>query len=322
VTVLVGRPRDHSSRSRLISTGQNFIPTNQAAYSPNTLNNGFPAQANQATGKGFFTSPTRYANGNLVREVSPTFADVWSQPRLFYNSLTPTEQQFIVNGFRFEVANVQSEVVKQNFITQINRVDNDLAARVARVIGVPVPQPDSKFYNNNKTSNVGTFGTPLMKIDGLKVGVLASVKNNNSISQGKALASALASSNVDVVVVGEFLGNGIDATYSQSDATAFDAVIVAAGAEGLFSPASFTASVKTSTALYPAGRPIEILVDAFRFGKPVGAVGSASAALKTADIGLNRTGVYTAGSVSGAFVNNVKSGLATFKFLDRFALDN
>jgi catalase len=168
---------------------------------------------------------------------------------------------------------------------------------------------------------VGTFGAPLLKLDGLQVGVLATVNNSNSIQQGQSLKQALSSSNVDVTVIAESFQNGVDALYTAADATAFDAVIVASGAEGLFTPASFTAPNSKLTTLYPAGRPLQILVDAFRFGKTVGALGSASAALTAADIAPNRTGVYVAQSPSGDFVNNIEAGLRTFKFLDRFALD-
>lgn len=296
-----------------------FIPLNEAAYSPNTLNEGSPKQANETVGNGFFTAPGRTVEGNYVRATSPTFADVWSQPGLFFNSLIPTEQQFLINALRFELSNLDSDVIKSNFITQINRVNNTLATRIASAIGVTAPQPDPTYYHNNKTSNVGTFGTPLKKIDGLKVGILASVSNQSSIAEAQALSQSLADSNVDVIIVAERLASNVSATYSASDATGFDAVIVAAGAEGLFGPQTFTA--KSSSSLYPAGRPTQILIDAFRFGKTVGALGSARAALFAADIGLNRTGVITASSVSNDFVNQLTQDLATFKFLDRFALD-
>lgn len=63
------------------------------------------------------------------------------------------------------------------------------------------------------------------------------------------------------------------------------------------------------------------MVDAFRFGKPVGAVGSARSALSAVDISTNRTGVVIGDSVNDDFVNQLTKDLATFKFLDRFAVD-
>ncbi|KAL1962269.1 hypothetical protein VTN77DRAFT_9859 [Rasamsonia byssochlamydoides] len=319
----INRPRVPFHNNNRDGASQAFIPLNKAAYSPNTLNDGYPQQANQTVGNGFFTTPGRTVSGRLIRGVSSTFSDVWSQPRLFYNSLVPAEQQFLINAIRFENSNVKSEVVRKNVVTQLNRVDNDLACRVARVIGVEEPSPDPTYYHNNKTAGVGTFGTPLLRIDGLKVGVLATVGEPDSISQAQSLKNSLSDSNVDVTVVAESFTSGVDALYTNSDATNFDAVIVAAGAEGLFTPSSFTAQPTNSTTatLYPAGRSLEILVDAFRFGKTVGALGSGSAALEAADISTSRPGVYVADSASEDFVNDIESGLRTFKFLDRFALD-
>ncbi|KAH8694251.1 mycelial catalase Cat1 [Talaromyces proteolyticus] len=308
------------NRPRVLSIGQMFIPLNPAAYSPNTLNSGSPKQANQTQGKGFFTDPKRTVNGGLSRATSPTFADVWSQAGLFFNSLNPTEQQFLINGLRFELAHVNSDIVKNNFIIQINRVNNTLASRIAEAIGITPPHPDPTFYHHRRTTNVGTFGTPLKKIDGHSVGILATVNDNSSITAGQTLGQKLAASNVSVVVVAERLADGVSATYSQSDATSFDAVIVASGADVLFNKNS-TANTVTTT-LYPAGRPSEILVDAFRFGKPVGALGSSNTALEDVGIDPHRSGVFTSGTIDDNFVNDLKNGLLTFKFLDRFALDH
>lgn len=105
---------------------QQYIPLNTAAYSPNALNDAAPKQANQTVGRGFFTAPGRTVSGHLVREVSSTFSDVWSQPRLFYNSLIPVEQQFLINAIRFETSQLTSSVVKSNVLIQLNRVSHDL----------------------------------------------------------------------------------------------------------------------------------------------------------------------------------------------------
>jgi catalase len=202
---------------------------------------------------------------------------------------------------------------------QLNRVSNDIAKRVARALNVEEPQPDPTYYHDNKTTDVGVFGTALKRLDGLKIGVLASVAERSSIDEANALRSSFASDDVDVIVVAERFEAGVDQTYSASDAINFDAIIVADGADGLFAPNSIT--VNASSTLYPAGRPLQILLDGFRFGKPVGALGTGAAALDDADIPTPRAGVYVAESPAKKFVDNIKEGLATFKFLDRFALD-
>ncbi|EAW12239.1 catalase catB [Aspergillus clavatus NRRL 1] len=322
----INQPRVPVHNNNRDGAGQMFIPLNPHAYSPKTPTNESPKQANQTVGKGFFTAPERKVSGKLIRAVSPTFEDVWSQPRLFYNSLIPAEQQFIIDAIRFENANVKSPIVKNNVVIQLNRVDNDLARRVARAIGVNEPEPDPKFYHNNKTANVGTFGGKLKKLDGLKVGFFASVQHASSLDAASALRASLSKAGVDVVVVAERLADGVDQTYSTSDAIQFDAIIIAAGAETLFSLSSFTGGSANTTAgttsLYPTGRPLQILIDGFRFGKTVGALGSGTAALRNAGITTSRDGVVVAQSADDGFVEHIKDGLSTFKFVDRFAVDH
>jgi catalase len=297
-----------------------YIPLNTAAYTPNTLNDGSPQQANQTVNNGFFTTPGRSVTGKLVRAVSSTFADVWSQARLFYNSLVPTEQQFLINAMRFEISHVQSSIVKQNIIIQLNRVDNDLAKRVAAVVGISAPAPDPTFYHNNKTDFVSIYGKPLFKIDGLKVGVLVSVApaldgKSPSLAQAAQLKAAFQKDGADVIIVGETLVPGVDQTYSSADASGFDGVIIADGADGLFKGDA------PPSALFPTGRPGQILTDGYRWGKPIGALGSGKLALPAS--GVNQgPGVFVADSASlSSFVTSFEGGMKTFKFLDRFPLD-
>ncbi|KKK15876.1 hypothetical protein P175DRAFT_0473087 [Aspergillus ochraceoroseus IBT 24754] len=317
----INQPRVPVHNNNRDGAGQMFIPLNPNAYTPNTLNQGAPKQANQTVGRGFFTAPDRAASGHLVRALSSTFEDVWSQPRLFFNSLVPAEQQFLINAIRFETSNVASSIVRSNVVLQLNRISNDLARRVARVIGVEEPQPDPTFYHHNVTTDVGAFGHKLQRLDGLKVGVLASVNVSASIESASSLADQISDDGVDVIVVAERLVNGVDQTYSATDAIQFDAIIVAPGTESLFGPHSATAPPNVGSTLYPAGRPLQILIDGFRFGKPVGALGSGSVALGNSGISESRDGVYVAQSVTDAFVGDIKDGLRTFKFLDRFPVD-
>ncbi|KAL4801813.1 catalase B [Aspergillus unguis] len=317
----INQPRTPIHNNNRDGAGQMFIPLNPNAYNPNTLNAASPKQANQTVGKGFFTAPGRKLQGNLVRAKSSTFEDVWSQPRLFFNSLIPAEQQFIVNAIRFETANVKSQVVRENVILQLNRISNDLARRVASAIGVDAPEPDNTYYHTNTTTDVGTFGGRLQSLAGLKVGVLASVDTEKSINAASTLSSELSSKGVDVVVVAERFATGVNQTYSASDAIQFDAVVVAPGTEDLFGAKSAT-NKNTAATLYPAGRPLEILTDAFRFGKPVAALGSGSTALDNAGINQDSEGVYVADSVTGNFTSSLKEGLTVFKFVDRFPLDS
>jgi catalase len=228
--------------------------------------------------------------------------------------LTAVEQQFLVNAIRFETSHIQSPVVRQNVLTQLNRVSNELAKRVAAALGMVAPAPDPTFYHNNKTAFITITGNSLPKIATLQIGVLASVLNGSaSLAQAAALKSRLARDGLVVTVIGEALAGGVDITYSAADATAFDGIIVVDGAQGLFDS-------RALSTLYPRGRPTQILLDGYRWGKPVGVLGTqAATAYQSAGI-ASGPGVYS-GTDMEAFVTQFEKGLTTFKFVDRFPLD-
>jgi catalase len=310
----INRPRTEIHNNNRDGFGQMLIHTNNYAYSPNTMNKGYPQQANQTIGRGFFTAPGRRVSGGLTRGVSDTFNDHWSQPRLFYNSLLPVEQQFLINAMRFEASQLTSETVKKNVLTQLNRVSNDVAKRVALALGLEAPQPDPTYYHNNASSYLSIVNSTLPVINTLRVGVLTSVDNNSSLASAAALKKRLEQDGLVVTVVGEHLAAGVDQTYSAADATGFDSIIVADGVQQLFD------LKKSTSTLYPTGRPGQIVLDGYRWGKPIGAVGDAKSALKSVDIGAE-AGVYEALNVED-LVGDVEKGLATFKFVNRFPTDS
>ncbi|KAI0420017.1 catalase [Xylaria grammica] len=301
--------------------GQNLIHKNTAAYSPNTLNGGFPQQANQTSGRGFFTAPSRTVQGNLVRGLPSTFSDHWSQPRLFYNSLEPVEQQFLINAIRFETSNLQSTVVKANVLRQLNRISNDVAVRVATALDMEAPAPDPKYYHHNTTKGISITKDKLPTIATLKVGILASIASNSTaMAQAKQLKERFTAAGLVVTIVAERLTGGVDKTYSAADATDFDAIVVAAGADfaGVF-------NLTPGSPLYPPMRPLQIATSAYLFGKPVAYFGA------TSPSPILQAAGFTSNSVNaGVFVNadldqmvkSIEDGLRTFKFTSRFPLDS
>lgn len=309
----INRPRIPIHNNNRDGRGQQYIPTNNYAYSPNSLNNGFPKQANQTVGKGFFTAPDRRLTGGITRELSPTFNDHWSQARSVWNSISKAEKQIVVNSLRFEVSQVQSQVVKQNFIIQLNRISHDLASRVAVALqDIIVPEADPTFYNNRSSAHISIFSTTLPTIKGLNMGILASTSSNASMAQAARLARAFTAEGLFVSVVAETLLPDVNITYSAADAHAFDAVIITSSAESIFTG-------EMTSSLYPLNRPMEILKNAYAWGKAVGAVGGGRKALDVAGI-EQKAGVYFVNGTEDA-VQEFKFGLATFRFLDRFAVD-
>lgn len=309
----INRPRVTVHNNNRDGAGQQMIHSNLYPYSENTLNSGSPYAANMTHGNGFFTAPARkVVDGQYVREKSPTFLDFWSQPRLFWNSLLPAEKQMVVNAARFELSHVKSQNVQKRTLVQFNRISNELATRIAKALGLEAPKPDSKYYHNNKTSDISTFGNPLPNIATLNVGILCSTSSAESLAQAQKIAAAFKAKGANPSIIGESLVDGVTATYSGADAVLFDGIIITDGIKKL---------LKASSTLYPAGRPAQIVRDAYNYGKPVGAIGEGKDFLKQTDVDVNMKGVYTASSWDSSFTRNFERGLMTFKFLDRFPID-
>ena len=290
--------------------------------SPNTLNGGFPEQATQEKGRGFFSAPSRQTSGRLVRGLSSTFDDHWSQPRLFYNSLTAIEQQFLINAIRFETSQLKSETVKKNVLSQLNRVSHDIAVRVATALDLDAPAPDETYYHDNTTVGISIFNTTLPSIATLHVGILATNTGKNgtgktALQQAASLKERFAAEGLVVTVVAESLTEGVDKTYSAADAIDFDAIVVASAAAdaGLFT----LSSVST---LYPPARPLQIANLGFLYGKPVAFFGEGKPdeILAAAGFEADAEGVYITSSLDEA-VSGIEDGLKVFKFTGRFPQD-
>lgn len=315
----INRPRTAVHNNNRDGGMQQFIPMNKHAYTINSLNDGYPRPASdRPRGNGYMHAPARrIADARYVREISSTFLDYWTQPRLFYNSLLPAEQQMVVNALRFELSKVNSLDVRRTFITELNRVSNDLARRVAKAINVSLPDPDSKFYHDDTAPNLSILAEPLKTIAALRVGILASINSSSSLEQATAIANEFTNKGAVGMVIAEGIVDGVGATYTGSDAVLFDGIIIAEGTEALFDPIS-----SASSPLFPPQRPLKIVQDAFFYGKPVAAIGKAKSVLDITNPKLTgQPGVFAADGVSNDFIDTFEGGLKKFKFTERFPMD-
>ncbi len=107
------------------------VPTGRLNYSPNSLEDGGPAQ----NPKDGFQSAAVREEGDKLRIRSESFADHYSQARQFYDSQTETEQNHIIAAFTFELSKVTVKKVRARMLGQLANVDPKIAQRVADNIG-------------------------------------------------------------------------------------------------------------------------------------------------------------------------------------------
>jgi catalase len=112
-------------------------PVGRANYQPNSWGAG-PREA-PTTG---FRSFAADEAGSKVRLRPESFADHYSQARLFYRSQTPTEQSHIAMALGFELSKVQTGAIRERMLSHLLRIDDSLAAKVGEALGVArMPKP-------------------------------------------------------------------------------------------------------------------------------------------------------------------------------------
>jgi catalase len=116
------------------------INTGRVSYSPNSLADGYPAQAKEA--EGGFVSYNERVEAYKVRESSESFADHFSQAALFFNSQTEPEQRHIIKALRFELSKVETVAIRERMVGLLSQVDKKLAQQVAAGLGMAVPKPE------------------------------------------------------------------------------------------------------------------------------------------------------------------------------------
>jgi catalase len=111
------------------------INRGRVSYEPNSLAGGCPFQAGA---RGFVSFPQPVME-DKVRGKPEKFAEHYNQAALFYNSMSPPERAHIAAAFRFELSKVNVPAIRERMVSSLRNVSEDLAARVANGLGMPLP---------------------------------------------------------------------------------------------------------------------------------------------------------------------------------------
>ena len=114
------------------------IPAGRANYEPNSLGMAGEPGGPRETPQGFTTYPAS-VSGEKQRIRSETFADHYSQARLFYRSQSEIEQAHLRAAIVFELSKVTLKHVRERALGNLRNVDEELAKRVAAGLGMTPP---------------------------------------------------------------------------------------------------------------------------------------------------------------------------------------
>ena len=109
------------------------VPKGRVNYEPNSLDGGAPRE-NPTRG---FASHPEQIDSTKQRKRAETFADHYSQARMFFRSLTEPERRHMVSAFAFELAHVETKAVRLRMLGHLANIDATLHKHVAAALGMP-----------------------------------------------------------------------------------------------------------------------------------------------------------------------------------------
>jgi catalase len=284
------------------------IPKGQVAYEPNSL---APDSPREDPARGFMTFPSGEAGdreaGNKVRERSDTFADHYSQPRLFWRSMSEPEQRHIVNAFTFELSKVSTVAIRRRMLGHLANIDDELCERVEEGLGMKGQadriKPARPAIDMKPSPALSIILKAPKTIEGRKIGVLVTDGTDAALLDSLRAAVEKAGAQLQVVApkIGGVSAKGgkriaADHQLAGGPSILFDAVVVAPSSDG-------------AAMLGQEGAAIDWLRDAFGHLKVIGVVGAAAPLLNRAGVQVDAGVVAIDGGkgVNG-FITAAKNG--------------
>jgi catalase len=283
---------------------QHRVDRGRVSYSPNSLGGGAPRQA-EAQGRGYVSYPAA-VQGEKVRQRSERFDDHFGQATLFWNSMSPAEQEHIVLAYRFELGKVTTMHIRERIVDLLTNVDLHLAAMVAEGIGVTPPdRGDAAGACQQALARLRqgweTFGATAMpgepRDHGVERSPALSIANTVTGNVTGRKVAIVATDGVDGAAVEQIRQTLLKAG-AQSDLIATKlGPVQSTTSAALMADNSFLtmASVLYDGVFVPGGRAsidalrqhddaIHFVAEAFKHGKPLGATGEGRDLLRTAGI--------------------------------------
>jgi catalase len=300
----INRPRSPVNTTERDGFGQQAVPEGITPYNPNSLGGGCPFPAGRA---GYVHVP-RSVTGPRVRVRAASFSDHYSQATMFWESMTPPEQDHIVGAFSFELGKCLSEEIKERTLANLANVSAVLTERVAVNLGTRAPsgKPAKGVTASAALSIVPAEPGP---IAGRVVGVYAA--DGVDAAGLAAVTKALGSAGAAVVVIASHGGTitsddgpvAVSKSAMTTQSVEYDALVVAggAGADDLAHDPYVALN----------------LTEAYRHDKPIAAWGTGVEVLEASGISIEAPGIVTATAAKRAFGAALVEAIGWHRFWER-----
>jgi catalase len=253
-----------------------------------------------------------------VRESPASYDDHFSQARLFWKSMSPVEQEHIVNAYSFELGKCYEQAVKERQLLALANIDDELCTRVARGLGLPAPRRSVDYDEPEASPALSQVGET-WPTDGRMVGVVVDPDGDlDGVAEVRETLLAAGLLPLLVAPHGGDLGAGLVAqrTFATVRSVELDALVLAGAAPP--APDALTArdTKAGDTSTVVSDPRVGLLVEeCFRHSKAVAAFGEGRPILD--ELGIAGAGVTT-GDDGSDVVDDLVTLLGSHRVWERF----
>jgi len=311
--------RPHAPVNDMLRDGfhQDAVHAGVAPYRPNSLDGGNPFPAGDAE-NAFVDVPVRVTEAPKIRANPVSFADHFSQPRLFWHSMSPVEKEHIVSAYAFELGKCYEQAIKERQLRCLANIDLVLCEQVAAALGLPVPEPTLPIDQVTPSSALSQIGAQ-WPVDGRIIGIV--VGDKDGLDGVAVVREAVFAAGMVPLIIAAHGGTVGDLTVQRTYATArsveFDALLIAAAPPPAPDALPARDAKAGAAATLPVDPRVRLMVDeTWRHAKAIGAWDAGETVLQQAGI-ADTPGVVTADSGQEAF-DTVRQLLAMHRVWQRF----
>lgn len=209
-----------------------MINIGKVSYHKNSLFNNTPSPASEADGG--YAHYQEKVDGQKIRARSDSFKNHFSQATMFWNSMSKTEKEHIINAFSFEVGKVKDKNIKQQVVEMFANVNVGLATEIAKNLGVSQPEkqtnpnitkisPALSMENTIKIHNTRKIGVILA--DDFEVDIIPII----DILKSKGLKVEIISDKLGYIKAKDNKQLEVNHTFLTGSSVFFDAIFAAGG---------------------------------------------------------------------------------------------
>lgn len=275
------------------------VPKGRVAYEPSSLQDDTPRES----ARGFPSHATPSEDGAKGRVRAESFADHYSQARMFYRSQSKPEQAHVASALVFELSKVETAHVRAAVVGHLRHVDPALAQRVADGLGMdalpPAPPAAVPPQDLPPSPALQLIGKMKPTLQGRTIGIL--VHDGSDAATVKALQKAARDAGATVKIVAPKLGG---AKLSDGKKLAADGQL-AGTPSFVFDAVAVVLSAEAGKQLSKESAAVDFVSNAFAHLKAIAADAGAQPLLKAGNV-VKDAGVLDAGNGKG-FIEAAKT---------------